>query len=526
MPIPRVAIERYLTREVDSKTWFKDLLPLEVEEDLSHIKPPHKFTAPMRLDQKICFLLGAAYPEILLQCDLGLGKTATSLELLSYFYNNGFIRRGVVFCPTNEVAEGWEDEIKKWGFKIPFIRLNQILSTKKWEALSKFENGIIIGTYIGLAAMVAKLQPIMKDGKPTKKRKRQISNRHLIKLLDGVDAVVYDQSTKVGNQKSLTYEVCEMFSKEAQIKYGLAGRAFGRDPFILFAQLFLLDDGKALGRSAGMFREAFWRRVVNPWGVEWTIRKRRKKDLARFIAASSIQYSADECVQLPTKIPPIIKRCTFPDENWAYYDQFQEELLKSKGNYREIKNNFLRMRQISSGFLGFVDDDTGERAQIEFELNPKLDLLMELLEEVPEDRKIIIFHEFTWSGSRICQELAKAKYKFGWLWGGTTDWTGIKNSLINDPEFRVLIANWKKGAMGLNLQFCSYTFFYESPVSPIERSECEGRTRRTGQTQKCFVYDLITRDSADEDILQFHKDGNDLYKSLVVNPSQIIKKRR
>lgn len=520
MPIPKHVVEKYLSREADSLAWIKDLRPLEIEEELSYVRPTHRFRCPLRDDQKILFLLGLAYPRVVFMSDLGTGKTSVSLELLSYFYEHGFMRRGFVFAPTDEVAEGWEDEIKKWGFDVPYVRLVGS-SGKKWEQLQALKSGIAIGTYMGVSAMVSKLVPV--DGED--RRKRQIVPRLILGAVQDVDAVVYDQSTRLGSRDSLSFQTCKEFALEAQLRFALAGRAFGRDPFILWSQFYLTDRGEALGTSPGMFREAFWRRVRSPWGTSWTMRRRREPLLAKFIAASSIRYSIDECVQLPPKVY-IRKECVFPDENWTFYDRIREELVAARGNYREIKNNFLRMRQISSGFVGFKDDETGERAQIEFEHNPKLDLLMSLVDEVPDDRKMIIFHEFTWSGARICQELAKAKLRFGWLWAGTKDWTSIKEAFNGDPDFRILVLNWKKGSMGLNLQAANYAFYYESPISAIERYESEGRIRRTGQKHRSMIYDVMTKDSADQRILEFHKEGADLFRALVEDPQKYFSKRR
>lgn len=527
MPIPQSAVNRYLERRLESLAWYKDLRPLEVEEELSYIRPRHRFHCPLRVDQKILFLVGIAHPETVIMSDLGSGKTSVSLELLTYFYEHGFMRRGFVFTPTDEVAEGWEDEIKKWGFDIPFVRLKGS-SSRKWEQIQELNEGIAIGTYMGIAAMVSNLKLIVDEhgnADPDGKRKRQISTRKIVGLTQSVDAIVLDQSTRTGSKESLSFQVCEEFSREAKFRYALAGRAFGRDPFVLFSQFLLTDHGKALGRSAGMFREAFWRRIQSPWGVNWTIRKRREPLLAEFIAASSIRYSIDECVQLPPKIH-IQKECTFPEENWTYYEQVREELLEARGNYREIKNSFLRMRQISSGFVGFKDDETGEKAQIEFQVNPKLDLLMELIAEVPSDRKIVVFYEFTWSGARICQELAKAKYKFGWLWAGTKDWTKIKDAFNEDPDFRIIVSQWRKGGMGLNLQSASYMCFFESPVSGIERYESEGRIYRTGQKHKSIIYDLLVKDSADQKILEFHQESKSLFHALVEDPGKHLRRTK
>lgn len=532
MPIPDFVIEKYLNRVVDSRQWYKELKPLEVEEDLTYIKPRPQFTIPtFRLDQKVCFLMGIAYPASMFMTDLGLGKTGVSLELLSYFFHHGFIRRAFVFTPTNEVCEGWEDEIKKWGFTLPYIRLTDRSSAEKWEKLENFTEGLIIGTYAGIAAMVSPLALVVDSkgnpqfdpvtGELTGKKKRTVNKELTLKLVSGVDAVIFDQSTKLGNNKSLQFNVCNNFSLNSQIRYSLAGRAFGRDPFVLWSQFFVTDRGSALGKSIGLFRSAFWRKEQHSFGTTWTFRKRRSKQLHHFLTASSLQYAVDECLELPPKVY-VRKECEFPEENWAYYDTARKELLESKGNYREVKNAFLRLRQISSGFVGFKDDDTGEKAEIRFDNNPKLNLLMELIEEVPDDKKIIIYHEFTVSGQRISEELTKRKYKFGWLWGGTKDWTPIKDAFNNNPEFRILLANHKKGSMGLNLQIASYTMFYESPVSGIDRYECEGRTFRAGQTNKTFFYDLIMSDSIDEKILEFHEQGKDLHKALVENPARIV----
>src|SRR5258706_14704134 len=111
MPILKKVVDQYLARTPESRIWFKDLKPLEVEKELSYIKPRPKFVVKsLRLDQKICLLLGFAYPETVFMTDMGLGKTCVSLELLSYFYHNHFIRRAFIFAPTDEL-EGSSDEV-------------------------------------------------------------------------------------------------------------------------------------------------------------------------------------------------------------------------------------------------------------------------------------------------------------------------------------------------------------------------------------------------------------------------------
>lgn len=448
-----------------------------------------------------------------------------SLELLTYFRRIGEVSGGNIFVPTNELAGGWEDEILKWGFDIPYVLLTDDDSEKKWARLRDNRDAFVIGTYVGVAAMASRLVPKLdKAGKPTGAKVRGVIPSLLAELAENADAVVFDQSTALGSRDSLSYQVCDAFSRRARVRYSLAGRAFGRDAFVLWSQMFLTDRGEALGTSLGMYREAFWRRERHAWGTTWVPRKRREPQLGIKLAAASVRYTIEECVELPPRTPPIIRTFDLTPEGAAYYDGIAGDLAAARGNFREVKNNFLRMRQISSGFVGFIDDETEERAQLEFDPNPKLDLMLRILEEVPEDRKVVIFHEFTYSGSRICQALAGAGYQHGWLWGGTTDWDGIKRAFRDDPDYRVLVANHRKGAQGLNLQSASYMLFYESPVSAIQRPECERRIYRTGQRWPTFYYDLVMRGGVDEDILEFHHEGADLMRSLVEDPERVARR--
>ena len=525
MAIAKSAIDAYLARLVDDLSFVKDLKPLEVEEELTYINPPPKFTAPLRTDQKVCFLLGVAYPEILLMTDLGLGKTVVSLELFNYFYSIGKVKRGLVFAPTDELVEGWEDEIKKWGFEFDYLSLRKGSSKSKWDDFNHFRgDGLILGTYAGIGAMVSELQ-LVKEGDTKRKRMPQV--KLMNRLGANIDATFFDQSTCASNRSTVSFRVCNHFSEAASVRFGLAGRAFGRDPGQLFYQFYLADRGRAFGKLIGIFRDSFYYKSFPKWGgIQYNFRKRRSKQFTKFTLASSLRYSVDECVDLPPKVM-VNKECEFPKENWDYFVRARDELLKAKGKYREVRNSFLQMRQISSGFVGFIDDESGDRAEIEFEVNPKLNLLMDIVNELPEDKKCIIIHEFTWSGRKISEQLTKAKLEHGWLYGGTKDWTPIKESFNNDDDYRFLVANWKKASMGLNLQKANYLIFYESPVAVIPRSETEGRVHRTGQLYKQFVYDLLVRDndgfSIDELIRSFHKEGADLWKQLVDNPQRLLK---
>jgi SNF2 family DNA or RNA helicase len=516
------AIDDFLRRKLDNHEWVKKLDEPKLDEAIGSLVPKPDLSGD-KFHQKIGFLLGLSFPQIYYIYEMGTGKTRLALRLLEYHYKTKNLQGwSVVLVKTDEAVGVWEDEIKKIGCRLPYVLL-QGSSEEKWARLERFDQGLVIVTYIGYAAMVSELREVVRKGR---KKRERVPNPGLMRHFhERVDGLVADEITACGNTQSLTYEVVRGLSFAAKVRYGLAGRPFGRDPTMIWPQMYLIDHGASLGTSLGVFREAFFVKKKNYWGgpysFDYKLDKKKEPELARAIAHRSLRYSIDECVDLP-ELVPMISQVPFSAEQRAYYERVTTALIKARGNFREVENAFIRMRQISSGFLGFVDDDTGEKAQIEFKQNPKLDDLMDKLDDLPEGRKAIVWHEYTWTGARICRELAKSGKKHGWLWGGTKNWNSLKNRFDNDPDFQVLVVSHKKGAFSLNLQAANYDLIFESPVSPIDREQMERRTWRQGQLRRVFRYDLVVRNSVDVRILAFHREGADIFKALVANPQKTL----
>jgi SNF2 family DNA or RNA helicase len=519
--ISKTAITNYLGSPRENFVWVKKLSEAQLDQELRNISFDSPHFDKLMLHQKACILLGIAYPNLCFWLSMGVGKTLITLNLLNFFYQNGFlVAKTLILAPTDEVVNSWENEIKKWYPDLPYTTL--LGSTdEKWEKFNSLDSGLIIATYVGVAFMVSTLQP----SKKKEKNELVVDPRKLPDLVTDVEALILDESTKVANHQSLSFKVCSQIGKHCSIRYALAGRPFGRDPMSLWAQFYLVDRGETLSPFIGFYRETFFKKrplIWHPNAIEYIFDEKRKADLSRITAHRSISYALDECVSLPDLVR--IKRyVSFPEETLAYYNGLIRDMIAAKGDISLVKNVFLRMRQLSSGFLGIKDDETGDKSEIEFESNPKLDLLMDLIEELPEDRKCIVFYEYTYSGRLISKTLKKHKIKAGWLWSGTKNWKQMEEEFREDPAFKVLVINSKKGAYGLNLQHSNYCFVYESPVSGIDRDQAEKRIHRTGQKHTCFIYDLIMRGSMDERILEYQTEGRSLFQALVSEPAKVLR---
>ena len=292
---------------------------------------------------------------------------------------------------------------------------------------------------------------------------------------------------------------------------------------MLWSQLNLVDGGESLGDTLGLFRAAFFTEKRNYWGgYDYEFKRSTKRELNRILQHRSITYRWDECIELPPLVAEI-EEVSLPDEASSYYAQFVRQIKRSRASMQERQNAFIRMRQVSSGFVGFTDDETGERAEIAFDINPKLDRLLELIAQVPPKSKWIVFHEFTYSGRLITNALKDLGVRHEWLWGGAKDARGIEDRFVNDERVRGIVLNHKMGAFSLDyLSRANYLFFFESPVPVIAREQAERRPRRLGQKRTVFQFDLCCRGTVDSRILSFHREGLDLGKAILRDPDSVL----
>lgn len=519
--IPVSAVKAFLKAPRDDHRWIKKLGHKELNGAIYSLPLIPQLYPKLTAHQKACFLLGVSYPQFAFYVDMGGGKTLVAYELLQYWYQVGKLRRAIIFIKTDKAFPTWEDQLTRFNINVPLLCLDAPSSLGKWDQLSQFGPGLIIVPYISAVAMVHKRKPGKKKGQ------WKLDDKLIAKLGENVDAIVMDESTVAGGN-SLIHDLCCKLAKKALIRYALAGRPFGRDPTLLYRQQLIIDGGESLGATLGLFRAAFFTEEDNPWDAKgyaknYTFKKSMMDEVSRLAQHRSITYEEAELGDiLPlVSIPVEIK---LPQEAGAYYRRLVDQAKAVQGNWRELKNVFLRMRQLSSGFIGFKNDETGEKAEIEFDVNPKLERLLDLIEDVPLDRKILVFYEFTISGRKISKELTKLKIDHVWIWSGTKDARGDLKRFQKAPQCRVVVLNNKIGAFSLDgLQVANYLCFYESPVSNLDREQAERRVRRKGQQHKVFQYDLIVKGTQDKRILEFHKEGKSLFDAFRADPSLLCK---
>ncbi len=511
MLISRQAINAYLERELDSYVWMKRLRRPLLETEMAEVTPRPQFKTAPWLHQLVCFFIALREPRFLFLLDMGLGKSKILLDRMTHLQRSRKLQRGLITVPNVVNMESWKDDtarhsdLEPWACDVSDI-------DEKWERLVDPDGDFTVIDYQGLMwALCTKV-------KGAKKGKLVVNEKRLRQVQRLYNFVGIDESHKLRNHQNLWYSVMDELTRTAEYVYAATGTVFGKNPEAMWSQFRLVDRGETFGENLGLFRSAFFSKEDSEWGSDWVFRKRMTPELHRMMQHRSMRYDEKEVpeLDLPTRMPPIVKRMRMAGEQREHYLRALEGLLNAQGtgDAALMDAPWMRMRQIVSGYLQWKDEH-GEHT-VRFKENPKLDALEAALYEMG-DAKMVICHYYTETGRMICDKLDTLGFKHEWLYGGTKDKVGARKRFMEDPACRVFVMNTEAGGTGNDglQKVAKYMTFYESPTVPDVRKQVEKRIHRPGQSERTFFIDLVMKSSMDQTILDNIAEGVDLYDAVV-----------
>jgi len=510
--INQKAVERFLVRELNNFDWLKEEPKVRIDQALAELVPPLP-SADLWLHQKVCLLILEALKRFMLHIDMGGGKTKITLTLLKYRKDRGEKPRAIVFVPFITAVSTWIEETGKHGHGLTCTPLVGTTG-HNLHLLQNVDSDLFVICYQSAVAMLSETKKNTKG-----KKKWMIDSGRVRAVFKGFDTLVMDEVHKAKSVTSLTYKMLRAISAQSEYCIGLTGTPFGKDLTDLWPQFNLIDFGDTLGPTLGFYRQVFFQEKVNFWGgYDYTFKKELFPDLQRIIKNSSIRYAVEDFHDMPEKqyIPRYIKP---PEGIKAYADKHLEEIrqkagLGGKSAYQEIESSYLKLRQLASGFMTLKGEDN-DKLQVSFDENPKLDILQELIEELPEASKMIVFHHFVYTNTIISDRLKEMKIGHARVYGKQRDPLKELARFKEDPKCKVLVINSKSGSSSLNLQIANYQVYFEQPDSPIDRQQAERRSWRPGQTRRVFIYDLLMQGTADIGIYKSNIAGKNMLTELL-----------
>ena len=326
-------------------------------------------------------------------------------------------------------------------------------------------------------------------------------------------ALVCDEAHKLKDSKSRRAEQATKLADLSTIRFLLTGSPVLNSMMDLFSQFRILDGGSTFGKNFFAFRSKYFfnKNASAPAHVtwaDWRLRPGAEVDIRAKISKISMHVEKSKCLDLP----PLVKKKVYVemsgDQRKAYDSMLKDfiAVVDDKASVAELAiTRGLRLQQIVSGFVN-VEEGAGERSEVEFRDNPRLDALHELLEELTPHHKVLVWAVFKQNYKQIISVFEKLKLKYVQVHGEIS--SKAKQEAVDqfntDPDTRVFLGHPGSGGIGINLIPASYAIFYSRNFSLENDIQAEARNFRGGSEihEKVTRIDIVCASTIDEEVLK------------------------
>lgn len=258
----------------------------------------------------------------------------------------------------------------------------------------------------------------------------------------------------------------------------------------------------------------------------------RQDELRERMERACVIMKKEDCLDLPEKVYETREVELSPRQR-QLYDSMR---LRSLAELDEVGlvtaplalTKLLRLHQITLGFVS-VEDEDGERKTHEIEPNggPRAAELMNLLEEIGPDEKVLIWGNYT-TNLRTIQKLIRSTYGVSHdgrsvvaTYDGSTSQEEREEIVrrFQDPTdpLRYFIGHTRTGGFGLTLTQAAHVIYFSNSFSLETRLQSEDRAHRIGQKRSVTYFDIRCPGTIDDKIVKALRDKHDLANALTAD---------
>lgn len=428
-------------------------------------------------------------PQLGLLLDPGLGKTSITLEAFRQMRNAADVAKLLVVAPLRVCYSVWPREIEKWR---QFSELRCHVLHGPGKALNH------------LRAQAADVYVINPEGLPW-----LVEHMDEFPLIDTMLAV--DESTKFKRISSDRSKNLRRLLTRLDRRNILTGTPAPNGLEDLHGQMFIVDRGASLSPHITHYREEYFVQV--PCGrsghMKWRPRRGAPERIYEKIAPWVVRLDARDYLEMPEKVSVDIE-VDLPPSVRDLYKELRAEMVLELGEGSVIAFNAgaltNKCRQIANGSVYYSDDGTitadGRTARRSAVLHEeKAKALADLVEQL-QGQPLLVGFEHRHELPVIQAALKKVGVDAPSIDGSTSGADGARlERAWNRKELPVLCVHPMSAAHGLNLQEGGHHLaWYSIPWDLELHDQLIGRVWRQGQTERTFIYYIVTKDTVDRTI--------------------------
>jgi SNF2 family DNA or RNA helicase len=405
----------------------------------------------------------------------GLGKTKIAIDALLWWLGQRQIDTALVFTKKS-LVDNWRREFDQHTYLKPSVLTE-----------SSGHNYYVL---------TAPVRVIIAHYEVAKKEEKRLTAWLKTRRV----AVVLDEAVKIKNPDA---ELTQSFFRLSVLfarRIIMTGTPSANRPYDVWSLAYFLDRGATLGVDFRTFkRETDIPREAMVTDTVFADYSDRLAEIQKKLATISMRETKDGGrVVLPDK-EFVRMECRWESVQFEIYRRVREDLramIVRDGQLIDedqdvILKRLLRLIQITTN-PALLDESYREEPG-------KFSDLYDLVTDISRaDEKAIVFTQFNDNSTWLAGKLKP----FGCLLlNGRMPMprrTEAVRWFMENPTNQVLVATTGAAKEGLTLTAANHVIFFDRGYSLDEYLQSQDRIHRVSQTRKCFVYNLIMRDSIDE----------------------------
>jgi SNF2 family DNA or RNA helicase len=399
--------------------------------------------------------------------DMGLGKTIITLTAIQELIDDFAISRVLIIAPKTVAESTWQDEARKWD------HLHLTFST-------------VLG---GVRARESALKKCADCYVINRENVMWLCEHYNYRV--PFDMVVVDESSSFKNHQAKRFralrKVMPCFSRAVI----LTGTPAPNTLMDIWAQMYLLDKGEALGRTITIYRQKYFKPgQTNGFVVyNYVLLPGADKEIHAAIAPKVMSLKAADYLKLPRRIDNVVE-VTLPENTRKLYLEMEQYYILSMGDEAitaasaaALSNKLLQMAN------GAVYDN--DRGVIQLH-RAKIEKLMEIA-EANEGQPILVFYAYQHDLANLQEAFPAARVLK--TAQDMADW--------NEGKIPMLLAHPASTAYGLNLQSGGHLIVWYGLTWSLELyQQANARLYRQGQEKPVIIHHLVAKGTMDEKVMK------------------------
>lgn len=490
----------------------------------------YKFFTAGYQHQLQCFKMSRHEKTFALFMEQGTGKAWVVVNTAAYQFMQGNIVGLLVVCP-NAMKEPWLEEFQK------HLPPDFPLDVFMWEAKTRHKaEPWILSVPPGqrkLRVLVMNVEAL--SGDIGEKIARLFLSKHTCFF-------TVDESSKIKSVSASRTKTIIRLGKLAKYRRIMSGTPVTQSPLDLFPQFKFLNPGLLGFTSFYSFRNRY--ALLGGWQGKQVVGYQYLDELKAKVDAVSFRVLKKDCLDLPEKVYEKRVIELTPEQRRIYEDldekmaaQIEAE-IQQQGGERQLSGaiimhaitKIMRMQQVVGGFLTVDNEDPDAEAVRAAPMmipggNPKLDALLEILEECADDQKVIIWARFRPELALIAKTL-KARYgedQVVEFHGGVKDHIrqqGRRDFQHEHTRAKFFVGQPQAGGIGTTLTAASLMVYYSNDYSLETRLQSEDRFHRIGQlADKVTIIDIVAKKTWDSKIVSALRGKKTLADTITGDPT-------